>query len=98
MSDAAVLAALRRMGFPKDEMTGHSFRAMARTMLAERLGVDEAVIEAQLAHAVKDSLGRAYNRTEFLEQRRTMMQTWADYLDRLRKGGAIVPLHGRAAT
>jgi len=98
MSDAAVLAALRRMGFPKDEMTGHGFRAMARTMLAERLGVDEAVIEAQLAHAVKDSLGRAYNRTEFLVQRRTMMQTWADYLDRLRKGGEVVPLHGRAVT
>ena len=92
MSDAAVLAALRRMGFPRDEMTGHGFRAMARTMLAERLGVPEAVIEAQLAHAVRDSLGRAYNRTEFVEQRRAMMQTWADYLDRLRKGGDVVPL------
>ncbi len=98
MSDATVLAALRRMGFPKDEMTGHGFRAMARTMLAERLGVDEAVIEAQLAHSVRDSLGRAYNRTEFLEQRRAMMQTWADYLDRVRKGGEVVPLHGGAAT
>jgi integrase len=98
MSDATVQAALRRMGFPKDEMTGHGFRAMARTMLAERLGVDEAVIEAQLAHSVRDSLGRAYNRTEFLDQRRTMMQTWADYLDRLRKGGEVVPLHGRATT
>ena len=91
MSDAAVLAALRRMGFPKDEMTGHGFRAMARTMLAERLGVDESVIEAQLAHNVRDSLGRAYNRTEFLDQRRAMMQTWADYLDRLRKGADVVP-------
>ena len=97
MSDAAVLAALRRMGFPKDEMTGHGFRAMARTMLAERLGVDEAVIEAQLAHNVRDSLGRAYNRTEFVAQRRTMMQTWADYLDKLRKGGDVVPLRERAA-
>lgn len=97
MSDAAVLAALRRMGFPKDEMTGHGFRAMARTMLAERLGVAEAVIEAQLAHAVPDSLGRAYNRTQFLDQRRTMMQTWADYLDRLRKGGEVVPLPERTA-
>jgi hypothetical protein len=65
--------------------------------LAERLGVDESVIEAQLAHSVKDSLGRAYNRTEFLEQRRAMMQTWADYLDRLRKGGEVVPIQGRAA-
>ena len=74
MSDNGVLSALRRMGFPSDEMTGHGFRAMARTLLAERLNVDEAVIEAQLAHAVKDSLGRAYNRTEFLEQRRKMLQ------------------------
>lgn len=85
MSDAAVLAALRRMGFPKDEMTGHGFRAMARTLLAERLGMDEAAIEAQLAHGVRDTLGRAYNRTQFLEQRRQMMQTWADYLDKLRE-------------
>lgn len=86
MSDNGVLSALRRMGFPSDEMTGHGFRAMARTLLAERLNVDEAVIEAQLAHAVKDSLGRAYNRTEFLEQRRKMLQMWADYLDKLRDG------------
>ena len=78
MSDNGVLSALRRMGFPSDEMTGHGFRAMARTLVAERLNVDEAIIEAQLAHAVKDSLGRAYNRTEFLERRRKMLQTWAD--------------------
>ena len=97
MSDAAILAALRRMGFPKDEMTGHGFRAMARTMLAERLGVAESVIEAQLAHAVPDSLGRAYNRTEFADQRRKMMQEWADYLDRLRKGGDVIPLRERSA-
>ena len=84
MSDNAVLSALRRMGYPKDEMTGHGFRAMARTMLAERLEVPEAVIEAQLAHAVPDALGRAYNRTEFLAQRRAMMQKWADYLDALK--------------
>ena len=92
MSDNGVLSALRRMGFPSDEMTGHGFRAMARTLLAERLDVDEAVIEAQLAHAVKDSLGRAYNRTEFLEQRRKMLQTWADYLDKLRTGAEIIPI------
>lgn len=92
MSDNAVLSALRRMGFPKDEMTGHGFRAMARTLLAERLGVDESVIEAQLAHAVKDSLGRAYNRTEFAQQRRAMLQTWADYLDKLREGAEVLPL------
>ncbi|TAK82808.1 MAG: DUF4102 domain-containing protein [Aquabacterium sp.] len=97
MSDNAILSALRRMGFPKDEMTGHGFRATARTLLAERLGTPEAVIEAQLAHAVPDALGRAYNRTEFVEQRRTMMQTWADYLDTLKKGADIIPINQSAA-
>ena len=97
MSDNAVLSALRRMGFPSDEMTGHGFRAMARTLLAERLAMDEAVIEAQLAHAVKDALGRAYNRTEFLEQRLKMLQTWADYLDRLREGAEVIPIKQRRA-
>ncbi|WP_290900497.1 integrase arm-type DNA-binding domain-containing protein [Aquabacterium sp.] len=92
MSENGVLSALRRMGFTKDEMTGHGFRAMARTLMAERLGVPESVVEAQLAHAVKDSLGRAYNRTEFMAQRRDMMQTWADYLDKLRKGGEVITL------
>ncbi|RYY90122.1 MAG: integrase, partial [Chitinophagaceae bacterium] len=95
MSDNAVLSALRRMGYPKEEMTGHGFRAMARTMLAERLGIDEAVIEAQLAHSVKDSLGRAYNRTEFVEQRRNMLQTWAEHLDLLREGGEVIQLKAR---
>ena len=96
MSDNGVLSALRRMGFPSDEMTGHGFRAMARTLLAERLNVDEAIIEAQLAHAVKDSLGRAYNRTQFLEQRRSMLQTWADYLDKLREGAEVIPIRRRS--
>ena len=86
MSENTVNAALRAMGFPADEVTGHGFRATARTILAERINVDEAVIEAQLAHSVKDSLGRAYNRTEFVEQRRRMMQTWADFLESLRLG------------
>jgi len=95
MSENTVNAALRVMGFPSDEVTGHGFRATARTMLAERLGVDESVIEAQLAHTVSDSLGRAYNRTEFIDQRRKMMQAWAEYLDRLRMGADIVPLHAR---
>ena len=97
MSDGTISSALQRMGFPKGEMTGHGFRAMARTMLAERLGVAESVIEAQLAHNVRDGLGWAYNRTEFVDQRRTMMQAWADYLDRLRKGADVVSLHGRTA-
>jgi integrase len=96
MSDAAVIAGLRRMGFDSDEMTAHGFRAMARTMLAERLGVDEAVIEAQLAHAVRDSLGRAYNRTEYVDQRRRMMALWSDYLDQLRKGADVIPLRERS--
>jgi integrase len=84
MSENTVNAALRAMGFPADEATGHGFRATARTMLAERLNVDASIVEAQLAHSVRDSLGRAYNRTEFLAQRRSMMQSWADYLDQLR--------------
>lgn len=96
MSENTVNAALRAMGFPADEVTGHGFRATARTMLAERLDVDESVIEAQLAHSVRDSLGRAYNRTEFVDQRRAMMQTWADYLDRLRRGAQVVQLQQRA--
>lgn len=92
MSDNTINAAMRAMGFAKDEVTGHGFRATARTMLHERLNFDPNVIEAQLAHSVRDSLGRAYNRTEFLEQRRVMLQKWADYLDKLRKGAEVVPL------
>ncbi|MCW5635233.1 MAG: tyrosine-type recombinase/integrase [Rubrivivax sp.] len=95
MSENTINAALRAMGFPADEVTGHGFRATARTLLAERLGVDESVIEAQLAHSVRDSLGRAYNRTQFEAQRVTMMQTWADYLDQLRKGAKVVRLEDR---
>lgn len=97
MSDAALNAALRAMGFARDEVTAHGFRATARTLMAEQLGIPEAVIEAQLAHAVKDSLGRAYNRTEFMTDRRIMMQRWADYLDRLRQGAAVVELKRIAA-
>jgi integrase len=92
MSENTVNAALRAMGFPATEATGHGFRATARTMLQERLGFDPDVIEAQLAHAVRDSLGRAYNRTEFMAQRRVMLQAWADYLDTLREGAVVVPL------
>jgi len=86
MSDNTINAALRTIGFGADEVTVHGFRATARTMLDEQLEFDPDVIEAQLAHSVKDSLGRAYNRTEFLARRREMMQTWADYLDQLRSG------------
>jgi len=86
MSNNAVNAALHRMDY-KGLMSGHGFRAMARTVLAERLNYREDIIEQQLAHAVRDPNGRAYNRTTFLPQRREMLQTWADYLDQLRDGG-----------
>ena len=92
MSDNAVLAALRRMGFAKDEMSGHGFRAMARTILDEVLGVRPDFIEHQLAHAVRDPNGRAYNRTAHLAERRKMMQQWADYLDKLKAGAEVIPL------
>ena len=95
LSDNRVLSALRRMGFGKDEMTGHGFRATARTIAAERLGVAPEVIEAQLAHRVPDALGRAYNRTLFLEQRRELMTKWADYLDTLRDGARVIPLRSK---
>jgi integrase len=84
MSNNAILAALRRMAIPSDEMCGHGFRAMARTLLDEVLKFPPHLIEHQLAHIVKDPLGRAYNRTTHIEERRVMMQTWADYLDKLR--------------
>lgn len=84
LSDMALNAALRRMGFDSDEITGHGFRAMARTLLDEQLRCRPDAIEAQLAHAVPDRLGRAYNRTLHLEERTAMMQAWADYLDELK--------------
>ena len=87
MSENTVRGGLRRMGYPNDEMTPHGFRAMARTLMIERLpGISADVIEAQLAHGKSGPLGMAYDRAEFMEQRRTMMTKWADYLDRLREG------------
>lgn len=97
MSNNAINAALRRMGFDKDEMTGHGFRAMARTILDEVLQVRPDYIEHQLAHAVKDPNGRAYNRTAHLAERRKMMQTWADYLDGLKIGAKVLPLKRQTA-
>lgn len=87
MSNNTVLAALRTMGYGTDEMTGHGFRAMARTILDEVLGIRPDIIEHQLAHKVKDPLGRAYNRTTHLPERRKMMQQWADYLEQLKTAG-----------
>jgi integrase len=92
MSEAAINAALRRMGYDtKTQITGHGFRAMARTILHERLNMDPHIIEHQLAHKVPDTLGAAYNRTKFIEQRTTMMQAWADYLDELKNGAKVLP-------
>lgn len=97
MSNNAILAAFRRMGIAKDEMSGHGFRAMARTILDEVLGVRPDLIEHQLAHSVRDPNGRAYNRTAHLSERRKMMQQWADYLDKLKAGAEVIPLRGEAA-
>jgi integrase len=92
MSDNAILAAMRRMGIDKEEMSGHGFRAAARTILDEVLGVRPDFIEHQLAHAVRDPNGRAYNRTAHLPERKKMMQQWADYLDELKDTADVIPI------
>ena len=96
MSENAVTAALRALGFPGDVVTGHGFRATARTLLDEKLRHRVEVIEMQLAHAVRDPLGRAYNRTKYLEERAEMMQAWADYLDKLKAGAGAKVVKIRA--
>jgi integrase len=90
MSENTINAALRGMGYSKDIHTAHGFRAMARTILDEVLGERVDYIEHQLAHTVKDPNGRAYNRTAHLPARKKMMQSWADYLDKLRTGAVII--------
>ena len=93
ISDNAVRVALRTIGYTKEQITPHGFRATARTLLDEGLGYRVDLIEHQLAHAVKGTNGRAYNRTSFLKERATMMQGWADYLDKLRaqaKAGNVI--------
>ena len=98
MSAAAINAALKRMGYDtQQDITAHGFRAMARTILHERLNIDPYIIEHQLAHKVPDALGAAYNRTKFIEQRKTMMQQWADYLDELKAGAKVIPITGKSA-
>ncbi|MBA2492431.1 MAG: integrase arm-type DNA-binding domain-containing protein [Gammaproteobacteria bacterium] len=92
MSENTVNSALRRLGYAGTEMCGHGFRAMARTILDEALNIPPHLIEHQLAHAVRDPLGRAYNRTSHLPERRKMMQQWADYLDGLRAGAKVIRL------
>ena len=90
ISDNTLRAALLTLGFGPDVQSVHGFRATARTLLAEELNVDPLVIEAQLAHAVKDANGRAYNRTQYMKHRATMMQQWADYLDKLATGADVI--------
>ena len=92
MSENTVNAALRRLGYAKDEMTGHGFRSMASTLLNE-MGWNRDAIERQLAHAERNSIRAAYNFAEFLPERRRMMQAWADYLEKLQAGAKITPLH-----
>jgi integrase len=91
MSENAVLAALRRMGYSKEEMTGHGFRSMASTLLHEQ-GWTHQAIERQLAHAERNAVSAAYNFSEHLAERRRMMQAWADYLDALKKRTDVIPL------
>ena len=92
LSENGINAALRYLGFDKETMTCHGFRAMARTILDEVLQVRADYIEHQLAHAVRDPNGRAYNRTAHLVERRKMMQLWSDYLDGLKAGAKVIPL------
>lgn len=92
ISDNTLNACFRRMGYDRDTVTAHGFRATARTILDEVLGFRPDIIEHQLAHAVKDPNGRAYNRTAFLEDRRRMMQHWSDYLDGLKAGAKVIPI------
>lgn len=96
MSENTINAALRSMGYDQDTMTGHGFRAIARTLLDEVLKFEPHLIEHQLAHGVKDPLGRAYNRTKHLPERHRMMQAWADYLDKLKAGAEIIPINNAA--
>lgn len=91
LSENGVLTAIRTMGFSKEKMSGHGFRAAARTMLDEVLKQRVDLIEHQLAHTVRDPLGRAYNRTKHLDERRKMMQLWADYIDGLKAGAQVLP-------
>ena len=95
MSEVAVLAALRRMNYSRDEMTAHGFRTIASTMLNE-LGFPADAIERQLAHGEPNAVRDAYNRAEHLSTRRAMMQQWADYLDHLAAGGNVIPIRKTA--
>jgi integrase len=94
MSENTVNAALRRMGYTKDELTGHGFRSMASTLLHEQ-GWKSEIIERQLAHQERNKVKAAYNHAEHLPERKKMMQAWADYLDALKKGAEVILLHSK---
>jgi integrase len=98
MSDNAILTAMRRMGITKEEMCGHGFRATARTVIVEQLHIRTEFVELELGHQVIDPNGRAYNRVAFLQERRLMMQRWADYLDDLKSGKAVPTLKPKPLT
>ena len=89
-------AALRRMGYGTDEMVSHGWRAVFRTLADEVLQERIDIVEAALAHQVKDALGRSYNRTSFLKERRALAQRWADYLDGLKAGAKVIPLRANS--
>jgi integrase len=97
MSENTVNTALRRMGYTSDDMTAHGFRAIAKTLILERLpGIDQGCVEAQMGHTKSGPLGSAYDRAEYMEQRHAMMRVWADYLDKLRVGAEVIQF--KAAT
>ena len=91
MSDGTVNKAIKRLGFGND-MVAHGFRALARTAIREKLGYDSEIIERQLAHKASGALGEAYDRTQFLDKRKIMMQDWANYLDSIASEGKVISL------
>jgi integrase len=91
MSENTMNTALKRLGYSREMIVPHGFRSMARTLAVERLGINADVMEAQLTHGKSGPLGQAYDRAEYMEQRKAMMRTWADYLDKLRMGGQVIP-------
>lgn len=88
MSNGAILMALKRMGY-QNRMTGHGFRALAMSSIKERLGYRHEVVDRQLAHAQKDKVASAYDRAQFLAERRVMMQDWANFLDGVAGGNVV---------
>ena len=91
MSENTVNTALRRMGYTRDDMTAHGFRAIAKNLILERLpGIDQGCVEAQMGHTKSGPLGSAYDRAEYMDQRHAMMRIWADYLDKLRVGAEVI--------